>query len=123
MHGILLKIATGQSIRLVIFSVLVNNTCGKLRTKQLWNLFFTTTHKEKAMIITDWVHTIAGFFILLSLALGVEASPLFHHPYWLFLTAFVGANLFQFGFTKFCPLAMILKSLGVSETRCCSSVK
>lgn len=73
--------------------------------------------KENAMIITDWVHTIAGFFILLSLALGVEASPLFHHPYWLFFTAFVGANLFQFGFSKFCPLAMTLKALGVAETR------
>jgi len=69
------------------------------------------------MIITDWVHTIAGFFIMFSLALGVEASPLFHHPYWLFLTAFVGANLFQYGFSKFCPLAMILKALGVAETR------
>jgi hypothetical protein len=75
------------------------------------------------MIITDWVHTIAGFFILLSLALGVEASPLFHHPYWLFFTAFVGANLFQFGLTKFCPLAMILKALGVPATRCCNSTK
>lgn len=75
------------------------------------------------MTITDWVHTIAGFFILISLALGVEASPLFHHPYWLFVTAFVGANLFQFGFTKFCPLYMILKALGVPETRCCSSAK
>jgi hypothetical protein len=69
------------------------------------------------MIITDWVHSIAGFFILISLALGVEPSPLFHHTYWLFFTAFVGANLFQFGITKFCPLSMILKALGVPETR------
>lgn len=75
------------------------------------------------MTITDWIHTIAGFFILLSLALGVEASPLFHHQYWLFVTAFVGANLFQFGFTKFCPLGMILKALGVAEKRCCNSAK
>ncbi len=75
------------------------------------------------MIITDWIHTIAGFFILLSLALGVEASPLFHHSYWLFVAAFVGANLFQFGFTKFCPLGMTLKALGVPETRCCSSAE
>lgn len=75
------------------------------------------------MIITDWVHTIAGFFILLSLALGVEASPVFQNTYWLFFTAFVGANLFQFGFTKFCPLAMILKALGVPETRGCCSAK
>jgi hypothetical protein len=69
------------------------------------------------MIITDWVHTIAGFFILLSLALGVPASPIFHSQYWLIFTAFVGLNLFQYGFSKFCPLALILKSLGVPENR------
>lgn len=69
------------------------------------------------MIVTDWIHTIAGLFILISLALGVEASPLFMSKYWLWLTAFVGANLFQFGISKFCPMAMILKALGVPEKR------
>lgn len=69
------------------------------------------------MIITDWIHTIAGSFILLSLCLGVEASPLFQSEYWLFFTAFVGLNLFQFGFTKLCPLGLILKKLGVPENR------
>ncbi|OKY75013.1 MAG: sulfurtransferase [Desulfobulbaceae bacterium DB1] len=69
------------------------------------------------MIITDWVHVFAGFFILLGLALGAEASPVFMSSYWLWLTAFVGANLFQFGFSKFCPLAFILKALGVPEKR------
>ena len=69
------------------------------------------------MIITDWIHVFAGAFILLSLALGVEASPLFHSKYWLFFTAFVGANLFQFGFSKFCPMGKILKALGVPESR------
>lgn len=69
------------------------------------------------MIVTDWIHTIAGTFILLSLALGVQASPVFHSPYWLWLTAFVGANLFQFGLSKFCPMALILKALGVPESR------
>ncbi len=69
------------------------------------------------MIITDWIHSIAGTFILLSLALGVEASPFFMSSYWLFFTAFVGLNLLQFGFTKFCPLGLILKRLGVPETR------
>ena len=53
------------------------------------------------MIINDWIHTIAGTFILVSLALGAPASPFFHSPYWLWLTAFVGANLFQFGLTTF----------------------
>nr|WP_320011608.1 DUF2892 domain-containing protein [uncultured Desulfobulbus sp.] len=69
------------------------------------------------MIITDWIHVLAGSFILLSLALGVDSSPLFISKYWLFFTAFVGANLFQFGVSKFCPLALILKKLGVPESR------
>ena len=55
------------------------------------------------------VRIFAGIFILVSLALGVEASPLFHSKYWLWFTAFVGANLFQSGFSHFCPLEMILK--------------
>jgi hypothetical protein len=69
------------------------------------------------MIITDWIHVVAGFFVLLSLSLGVEASPFFQSTYWLFFTAFVGLNLFQFGFTKFCPMGLILKKLGVLENR------
>jgi hypothetical protein len=69
------------------------------------------------MIITDWIHAIAGFFILFSLALGVEASPLYHSSYWLLFTAFVGANLLQYGFTGFCPIALVLKKLGVPASR------
>jgi hypothetical protein len=71
------------------------------------------------MIITDWVHTIAGLFILVSMALGVDCgpNPFFVHKYFLFVTLFVGANLFQYGFSKFCPLALILKAVGVPESR------
>jgi len=69
------------------------------------------------MIVTDWIHVIAGAFIIVSLSLGVEASPVFHSKYWLFFTAFVGFNLLQFGFSKFCPLGLILKTLGVPERR------
>ena len=69
------------------------------------------------MVVNDLVHVFAGFFILLSLALGVEASPLFVSSYWLWFTAFVGLNLFQSGFAKVCPLAFILKKLGVPESR------
>jgi len=72
------------------------------------------------MTVDNFVHVFAGTFILLSLALGVPASPIFHSSYWLWFTAFVGANLLQFGFTGFCPLALILKKLGVRET--CASV-
>ncbi|SPD75972.1 conserved hypothetical protein [uncultured Desulfobacterium sp.] len=64
------------------------------------------------MVVLDWVHTLAGSFVLISLALGYWVSP-----YWYIFTAFVGANLFQFGITKFCPLALILKKLGVPESR------
>jgi len=67
------------------------------------------------MTINDLIHVFAGAFILLSLALGVQASPIFHSSYWLWFTAFVGANLFQFGFSKACPLGFILKKLGVKE--------
>ena len=59
------------------------------------------------------VRIFAGTFVLASLALGVEASPLFVNANFLWLTAFVGANLFQSGFTRFCPLEMILRRLGV----------
>jgi hypothetical protein len=59
------------------------------------------------MNIDRIVLAFAGFVILLSVALSY-----YHHPYWLFLTAFVGLNLLQSAFTGFCPLAMILKKLG-----------
>jgi len=64
------------------------------------------------MTVNDWVHILAGLFILASLALGHWVSP-----YWLLFTAFVGANLLQYGFSKFCPMASILKKLGVPESR------
>ena len=59
------------------------------------------------MSIDRIVLAFAGFAILASLALSH-----YHHPYWLWFTAFVGANLFQSAFTGFCPLAMILKKMG-----------
>lgn len=59
------------------------------------------------------VRVIAGLFILLSLALGVEASPLFHNVNWLWFTAFVGFNLFQSGLTRFCPMDIMLKRFGL----------
>ena len=59
------------------------------------------------------VRIVAGGFVLLSLALGVESSPLFVSKYFLFFAAFVGLNLFQSGFTQICPLNNILARLGV----------
>lgn len=59
------------------------------------------------MSIDRIVMMFAGTVVLVSIALSQ-----LHHVYWLFLTAFVGANLLQASITGFCPLASILKSLG-----------
>ena len=75
------------------------------------------------MTIERWIRVIAGTFILLSLALGVQGSPLFVSPWALAFTAFVGANLLQFGFSNFCPLGLILKKLGVPESAAACSVR
>ncbi len=65
--------------------------------------------------MTSWqiVRVIAGFFILLSLALGVPQSPFFMSSYWLWFTAFVGANLLQSGLTRWCLMEVVLRKLGV----------
>ena len=68
------------------------------------------------MTVDRLIHVFAGSFILLSLALGIEGSPLFLSPWWLAFTAFVGVNLLQFGFSQVCPLGFILKKLGVPES-------
>jgi Protein of unknown function (DUF2892) len=68
------------------------------------------------MTVNRYIHLFAGSFILLSLALGLDASPVFLSHNWLFLTAFVGANLLQFGITDVCPMGWMLKKLGVPET-------
>ncbi|MEA3412932.1 MAG: DUF2892 domain-containing protein [Pseudomonadota bacterium] len=60
------------------------------------------------MNIDRIVVSAAGAIILLSLALSQ-----LHSPYWLWFTAFVGFNCMQSGFSMFCPLAKILKALGV----------
>lgn len=65
--------------------------------------------------MTSWqlVRFFAGIFILLSLALGVPGSPLFVSSWWLAFTAFVGANLLQSSLTRWCPLEIILRKLGI----------
>jgi hypothetical protein len=59
------------------------------------------------------VRVVAGTFILLSLALGIEGSPIFVSRWWLAFTAFVGANLLQSGLTRWCLMDSILRKLGV----------
>jgi len=65
--------------------------------------------------MTSWqlVRLFAGVFILTSLVLGIPASPLYHSSWWLAVTAFVGANLLQSSFSRWCPLEIILRKLGV----------
>ena len=65
--------------------------------------------------MTSWqlVRVIAGIFILLSLALGVQGSPLFVNANWLWFTAFVGANLLQSGLTRWCLMETLLRKLGM----------
>jgi hypothetical protein len=62
------------------------------------------------MTLERWIRLIAGTFILASLILS-----LIHSPYWLFFTAFVGANLFQSALTNWCLMDDILRKLGVRE--------
>ena len=62
------------------------------------------------MNIDRAVMAFAGTVVLISLALGLWVSP-----YWYFLTAFVGLNLLQASFTGFCPLALVLRKLGLQS--------
>ena len=62
------------------------------------------------MYLERALRLIAGAFILLSLLLY-----LVHSHYWLLFTAFVGLNLFQSGFTNWCPMMSLLRALGVKE--------
>ncbi len=58
------------------------------------------------------VRLIAGTFILLSLAMGIEGSPIFVSSWWLAFTAFVGANLLQSALTRWCLMEQLLRKLG-----------
>jgi hypothetical protein len=64
------------------------------------------------MTIERIIRIMAGSFVLLSLALGVEGSPVFVSKWFLAFTAFVGFNLLQSGFTGFCPPEILLRKLG-----------
>jgi hypothetical protein len=62
------------------------------------------------------IRRFAGTFILASLVLAH-----YHSPNWLWFTAFVGFNLLQSSFSKFCPLEIILKKLGVGGACGCAT--
>ena len=63
------------------------------------------------MTVERYLRMIAGFFVMLSVALGYWVNPA-----WFLFTAFVGANLFQSAFTNWCPMMTFLKKLGVSSS-------
>ena len=60
------------------------------------------------MTVERYLRLIAGFFVILSVALGYWVSP-----DWFLFTAFVGLNLFQSAFTNWCPMMTILRKVGV----------
>jgi len=64
------------------------------------------------MTVNDALRLIAGFFVLLSAALAY-----FVHPAWLLFTGFVGLNLMQSAFTKWCPMMAILRKAGLKDER------
>lgn len=68
------------------------------------------------MTVERLVRIIAGFFIMLSLALAhASGSVDMTQISWLWFTAFVGFNLFQSGITRFCPMDIMLKKAGVKQ--------
>jgi hypothetical protein len=64
------------------------------------------------MTIERIIRIMAGFFVLLTLALGIPESPVFVSKWFLAFTAFVGLNLLQSGFTGFCPPEKLLAKMG-----------
>lgn len=64
------------------------------------------------MTVERAVYAFAGFMVLLSVVL-----TRFVHPGFFWLTVFVGANLFQFAFSGFCPAATLFRRLGLKSER------
>ena len=73
------------------------------------NIQSTQSSKTSRLTTEQVIRAFAGAAILVSLAFGVSASPVFLSSHWLWFTAFVGANLFQSSFTGLCPLNTILR--------------
>ena len=67
-------------------------------------------NKEVNMNIDRLIFIIANAFILITLLLSA-----FHSHYWLWLTALISANMLQAAFTGFCPMAKLLKKIGIKS--------
>lgn len=63
------------------------------------------------MNLNEWLRAIAGFFVILSVVLAVTVDQRF-----LWFTSFVGLNLLQSAFTKWCPMITFLRKLKVRES-------
>jgi len=76
------------------------------------------------MTVNRAISSFAGFMMMLSPGLAHFTGQVdLSHMSWLWLGAFVGANMFQMGFTGFCPAASIMRALGMKDkesTACCS---
>ena len=68
------------------------------------------------MKMEHYIRAIAGTFIVISLVMSRV-----HSEYWLLFTAFVGLNLLQSAFTKWCLMEDILAKLGIAEKACCET--
>jgi hypothetical protein len=64
------------------------------------------------MTVNEGLRMVAGIFVLLSVALGYWV-----HPAWFLFTAFVGLNLLQSAFSRWCPAMWILKKLGLKSEK------
>lgn len=75
------------------------------------------------MTVNRYVQLFAGSFVVLSIALGAPASPLFRSMNWLWFGGFIGLMLAQSSVTGFCPMGIVLRKLGVktaaAPAACC----
>ena len=76
------------------------------------------------MEVNRIVSIFAGAVVMVSLGLAHWMGQVdLSHVSWLWLTLFVGFNLFQMGFTGFCPLVKVLKAFGIGKGACCTPSK
>jgi hypothetical protein len=79
------------------------------------------------MTVNRYVQLLAGSFVVLSIALGAPASPLFRTMNWLWFAGFVGFMLAQASVTGFCPMGTVLRKLGVktlaAPSACCGGLQ
>ena len=85
-----------------------NRLAGALAHDRPDRLFHGESKEKSRMSIERYLRLIAGFFVMLSVALGYWV-----HPAWFLFTAFVGLNLFQSAFTDWCPMMTFLRKLRV----------